>query len=234
MALEAKQVVDLGPPPAVDALVLVADRGQPGDRAVRVENEVLDQFELGRIRVLKLVDEQVAEASPNPLADVRFLSQKPHRERDEIVEVDAARAPQLALIAAVGGGDMAVEEVLGLAFEPGRSQEPVLGRADPALDRAGLERLLVQVLRLQSRLDQPQLIRRVDDREVGREADAVPVAAQQPHAEPVEGADEDSGVAADQVEGARPRISSAALLVKVTAAIRHGSIPFSATSQAIR
>ena len=79
MALEAKQVVDLGPPPAIDALVLVANRGQPGNRSVRVENEVLDQFELGRIRVLKLVDEQVAEASPNPLADVRFLSQQPHR-----------------------------------------------------------------------------------------------------------------------------------------------------------
>ena len=97
---------------------------------------------------------------------------------------------------------MTVEEVLGLAFERGRSQEPVLGRADPALDRAGLERLFVQVLRLQGRLDQPQLIRRVHDREVGLEADAVPVAAQQPHAEPVEGADENTCVAAHQIEGA--------------------------------
>ena len=167
-----------------------------------MKDEAPDQFELGRVRVLELIDEQVAKTSPNPRADLLFLAQQPHRQRDQIVEVDAARPAQFGLIPAIDRGDMAVEEVLGLALEGGGGQQPVLRRADPALDRARLKRPVVQVFRRESRLDQPQLVGSVHDREVGPQPDAVAVAAQQAHAEPVEGAHEDARVAADQVEGA--------------------------------
>ena len=198
--LEPQQVVEFGPAPAVDALVLVADRGQARNGTVRVGHQVLHQLQLGRVRVLELVDEQVAKASPDPRADLLVVAQQAYGERDQVVEVDAARTPQLGLVAAEHEGDVTVEEVLGLFLEGRRREQAVLRPADPPLDRARLEDLFVEVLGLERRLDQPQLVRRVDDREVRPQTDPVAVAPQQADAEAVEGADEDTGVAADQVE----------------------------------
>ena len=198
--LEPQQVVEFGPTPAVDALVLVADRGQARDGTVRVDHQVLHQLQLGRVRVLELVDEQVAEASPDLRADLLVVAQQAHGKRDQVVEVDAAGPPQLGLVAAEHEGDVTVEEVLGLLLEGRRREQTVLGAADPPLDRARLEDLFVEVLGLERRLDQPQLVRRVDDREVRPQTHPVAVAPQQANAEAVEGADEDIGVAADQVE----------------------------------
>ena len=83
------------PAPAVDRLIVVAD-----DRDVSAfVRQQRDQLQLQFIRVLELIDHEVAKPVSPAIAHVRMLAQQSHRERKQIVEVDGVQSFQLSLVA---------------------------------------------------------------------------------------------------------------------------------------
>ena len=99
---------DVGQPPAVDRLVVVADEEDP----VRRRGEQQGQPELGPVEVLGLVDEQVRAALAPAREDAGVALEQAQAARDEVVEVE----PALAAIAA----SYADERPRGRARRPGR------------------------------------------------------------------------------------------------------------------
>ena len=84
---ETEDTADVGEPPAVDALVVVADE----EDAIRGRRKQQGEPELRPIDILDLVDEQLAAASP-PAGEERLVGrQHVDRPQDEVVEVEAAR-----------------------------------------------------------------------------------------------------------------------------------------------
>ena len=84
--------------PREDRLIVVADHG---DVVVRLSQKA-EQLELRVVRVLELVDEDVAEARAQPRRRGGMLSQQLQREGDLIAEVDHAVAVLDARIRLVG------------------------------------------------------------------------------------------------------------------------------------
>ena len=83
---ETEHTADVGEPPAVDALVVVADE----EDAVRGRGKQQGEPELRPVDVLDLVDEQLA-AAPSPAREEGLVGRQPvDRPQDEIVEVEAA------------------------------------------------------------------------------------------------------------------------------------------------
>ena len=81
----------------VDRLVAVADDAEVG----AVAEPCSQQPELSRARVLELVDEEMAEAPALRGGEVGVAFEHVGAARDEVVEVDEAAAPLLALVLAV-------------------------------------------------------------------------------------------------------------------------------------
>jgi hypothetical protein len=95
VVLEVQDVLDVGAPPGVDRLVLVADDGHVASRS----HQVPDQLVLRAVRVLVLVDEDVLEAPAVGFADLLVAPQHLHRAQEEIVEVERVRRAQGLVIA---------------------------------------------------------------------------------------------------------------------------------------
>ena len=85
---EGVEVRERGPAPGEDRLIVVADNG---DVAVRIDQQT-QELELGVVRVLELVHEDVAIPILEAARRRRPLPQEPERERDLIAEVDDAVA----------------------------------------------------------------------------------------------------------------------------------------------
>ncbi len=168
-----------------EALRIVAD-----DREVAVlGREQLEPAVLGRVRVLVLVDEDVAEGLRVAVADLLEEREEVDRAEEEVVEVHRVGAVELALIALVDVGDGLLEEGADeLAVVVGRAQL-VLRVGDLDLHRPRREALRVDVEVVEDPLDQPPLVRRVVDRELARVAELVGVGAEHPRAGRVEGHD---------------------------------------------
>ncbi len=91
--LEGQDVAERGAAEAEDALVVVADHGQ----VPVLRGQHLEELELDEVRVLELVDEDVAEAPAELLEDGRAAPEEVDDERHLVLEVDEALRP--------GGGD---------------------------------------------------------------------------------------------------------------------------------
>ena len=78
--LEFQDVAHLGAAPAVDRLVVVADHADVRALGLGAFCEQRDQIELQAVRVLKLIDHQVAEALLPAFADLRMLREQLHRQ----------------------------------------------------------------------------------------------------------------------------------------------------------
>ena len=91
---EAQDAPHVREPPAVDGLVVVTHQEDP---VVRCREQEC-QAELARVHVLDLVDEKVRAPRPPALEERRVRLQPSERERDEVVEVDAARRRQRRLV----------------------------------------------------------------------------------------------------------------------------------------
>jgi hypothetical protein len=98
VARQAAQVLDVGAAPAVDRLVVVADRGERRARA----GELLEQAVLAGVGVLVLVDEQVAQAVLPFVEHFRVLVEQLDRQRDEVVEIDRLIRLERRRVAGVG------------------------------------------------------------------------------------------------------------------------------------
>ena len=143
------------------------------------------------VRVLVLVDEDVAERLPPALERLGEALEDLHGEHEHVVEVDGVRGVEAALVQLVGLGD-------GLIPEGRHSRRVLLGRdelvlraRDLRVDAARREALRVLPELLEACLDEPHLILVVVDREAGRVAQALRLAPQHPAARGVEGEDPD-------------------------------------------
>ena len=121
----------------MDRLVVVAGRG---DLAV-VAGEQPHQQALGEVRVLQLVDEQVAVALGHPRPHARLGAQEPEGVEQQVAEVERPALLQHAVVGGVEGGELALAVGLGAErLRPRRvvvvGDELVLEAVDAPDDRA--------------------------------------------------------------------------------------------------
>jgi hypothetical protein len=108
VALEVEDVADVGPAPAVDRLVLVADDGD----AVLAPRQQADQPVLHAVGVLELVDEHVIEAIGDLLGGRGAARDEPQRRQQEPPEVGGVGGREPLLVEPVGLADDVVEVVV--------------------------------------------------------------------------------------------------------------------------
>ena len=183
------------PAEAVDRLVRVAD----GADVPVLAGEQLQQPVLRVVRVLVLVDEDVAERLAPALERLGEALQHLDGQHQQVVEVDRVRGVQAPLVQLVRLGDGLVVERGDAARVLGRADQLVLRVRDLRVDAARDEALRVALELLQALLDEPDLVGLVVDREVRAVAEPRRLAAEDPAAGGVEGEDPDrAGDAAEQ------------------------------------
>ena len=111
VALELEDVADVGAPEGVDRLIGVADRADVPVLAA----EQLEQAVLRVVRVLVLVDEDVAERFLPALAGLREALQHLDGQHQQVVEVHRVRRVHAPLVEVVDVGDRLVVERLDAA-----------------------------------------------------------------------------------------------------------------------
>jgi hypothetical protein len=113
--LEVQDVADVGPAPAVDRLVVVADHEEvapAGFRRLRTRlrrRQQLEEDVLRVVRVLVLVDQHEAEAVAVTLQHGGMPAQQVDRLDEQVVEVERIGVPQRLLVEHVGIRDRAAE-----------------------------------------------------------------------------------------------------------------------------
>ena len=183
--LEVQDVAEFGSPPAVDGLVGVAD----DEHVVVFLGDQPREHVLRRVGVLALVDEDVAVPPGDRGPGIRLVMERPDGSEEHVVEVEAVGLAEDDLVG-VGKARVAVPVlVLSPGFRAARVLHHVLEHAHP-LDEglrlpdadvdAGVEHALAHDV---------ELLGLVGDPEVGPDAAAGPVLAQDASAQPVEGGD---------------------------------------------
>ena len=138
------------------------------------------------VRVLVLVDEDVAERLLPLLARLGEALEHVDGEEEHVVEVDGVRGEEALLVEVVDLGDGLVVEArdaLGVLL---RADERVLRVRDLGVDAARREALRVALELLEAALDEPDLVGLVVDREVRAVAEPLRLAPQDPAARRVE------------------------------------------------
>ena len=94
------QVVDIGPAPAVDRLVIIADGSELGpDTGQQLEQQVL-----AGVGVLIFIDQQVTQSVLPLFGNLRMLAEQFDRQADQVVEIDRLIGLERRLIAQVSAG----------------------------------------------------------------------------------------------------------------------------------
>src|SRR5262249_42847766 len=104
---EGEEVGGGGSAPAVDRLVVVAHDREVG---LRIAGQQPQHLELSVVRVLELVDEDVAIAGPERVELRRPLAEEAERPVDLVAEVDDAGLGEQGLVGLVEGRDLEVPE----------------------------------------------------------------------------------------------------------------------------
>ena len=158
--------------------------------------EQLQEPVLGVVRVLVLVDEDVAEGLLPLGAGLGEALEHVDREKEHVVEVDGVRGEEALLVEVVDLGDGLVVEARDAVGVLLRADERVLRARDLGVDAARREAFRVALELLEAALDEPDLVGLVVDREVGAVAEPLRLAAQDPSAGGVEGEDPEAAAAA--------------------------------------
>ena len=197
LADEVRHIANPRTAKGVDALVVVADR-QHAARRMEVgvgtdrgggpaAGEHLDPGVLQLVGVLKFVDQDVAKAPLVMLADRRVVTQHLVAAQHQLCEVNHALALALFLIELVN-----LDLLAGIVVAQRDHLRPhplLLAAGDEPLGLLGRKALVVDSKLLHQPLDRRQLVLRVEDLEALRQIGHAIVRAQEPVAQPVEGAD---------------------------------------------
>ena len=172
VALELGDVADARAAEGVDRLVRVADHAQLTrlGTGVRGRDQLADQHVLRVVRVLVLVDEDVAEPAPVVLGDVRQPLQQRDRLHDQVVEVEGVRRAQPRLVERVDLGDAALVLVRGPLGGLLGAEQLVLEVRDLRGQPAGGELLGVELQVAGDEPDEPARVVGVVDRELAAHA----------------------------------------------------------------
>ena len=203
--LELDDVADRRAAERIDRLVGVTDDAQVGHRHALSRARValgIDGFDAARrlltpgefthehvlrvVRVLVLVDEDVAEAAPVVLGHLRERLQDRHRRHDDVVEVERVRGREALLVKPVGVGDLAF--LIGLGATRGLLgvDELVLEVAHLEAEGLGRVTLRVEVEIAGDHRHEALAVGGVVDGERRLEAHVLGLAAQDAHARRVE------------------------------------------------
>ncbi len=187
VVLELHDVPDVRAPEGVDGLVRIAH----GEEVLVLFGHELQEPVLRVVRVLVLVDEDVAERGRPLLAGLGEVLEQLDGEEEHVVEVDRVRGEEPPLVEVVRVGDgLVVEGGHALAVLLGRDQVVLRGR-DLGVDAARDEALGVALELLEDGLRQADLVGLVVDREVRAVAEPRRLAAEDPAARRVEREDPD-------------------------------------------
>ena len=154
VVLELEDVADVGAAEAVDALIGVADR----EDVPVLLGEQLEQAVLGVVRVLVLVDEDVAERLLPLLAGLGEALEHVDREEEHVVEVDGVRGEEALLVEVVDLRDGLVVEARDALGVLVRADQGVLRVRDLGVDAARREALRVALELLETALHEPDLV----------------------------------------------------------------------------
>jgi hypothetical protein len=200
--LEAQDIAHFGAAPAIDRLVVVA---HTADVAVPPGQKPQPQV-LGDVGVLIFVDEDIAEPAPVLVEHVVAGLEDHHHVQQQIAEIAGVQLAQAGLI---GGVEVHAPPVIG----------PGLGRGDlvggeglvlPVVDDPGQHprgpTFVVDILGGDELFEQPDLVVCVEDGEVRFQPHQLGMAAQQFHADRVEGAEPRHPLHRFAKELAQPRL----------------------------
>ena len=186
LLLKGQDILNGGPPEAIDRLVIVTHHAE----VFVAPRQKRGQEILQVVGVLILVDEYIAELFLIIFPHVLKLLEQTDGVEDDVVKVQGVGLPQAALILHVDVGDLGQAKVpAGLAL--GQilvgQQHGVLGPGDVAQHGPGRELLVIHVQVLHGLLDDPQGVVGVIDGKGGGKAQLLDVPAQDAHAGGVEG-----------------------------------------------
>jgi hypothetical protein len=184
IGLERLDVLDLGPAPAVDGLIVVAD----GEQMVVATREQTQPGVLDGIGVLELIDQDMREASLVVMQDVRPIAQYLQRAQQQIGEVERAATDPRGFVFAIDRDHLVLREVAGLG-QVMRTQSLILLAIDEALDLARRPARFVDLQFLEQALDESKLIVGVEDLELLGQTRILPVCAQKAMRQTMEGTD---------------------------------------------
>ncbi len=148
-----------------------------------------DQNVLDMVRILILINQDVAPAPLVLFQDIGVLLEELHGVSQQIVEVEGPVGQELFLITGIHRRDGLGPEAIGLLPVLFGADEFVLGAADGLEDEPWLIALLVQVQFRQALPDYSQLIRRIVNEKIAREPQLLSFPAEDPNANRVEGPD---------------------------------------------
>ena len=184
--LELQDVLDLGTPPGIDALVVVADAAD----VLFFLRQQAEPVILHQVGVLVLVHQDVAEGAVVVRQHFRVALQKVGGEQQEVAEIGRVQRAQPVLVGAVQSERPAVGEV---ALLVGRhlagAEAAVLPFLDLRHQRVRRPALRVHLGGVHDLLEQPHLVVGIEDREIALQAHPLGVAPQHPGRERVEGAE---------------------------------------------
>ena len=215
--LEAQDVFDVRAAPGVDRLIVVADTAQIAvGLSEQPEKQILDD-----VRVLILVDQDVAEAPAECGEHVGVFAQQTQRLEQEIAEIHRIERFQPFLIVLIQRGAFAAGEPRRLTrWHALRIDPAILPSIDQICERSRRPAFVVQIFRLQKLLEQPQLVVGIENGEIRPQTHELSMHPQDLGADRMERAEPRHRLLGARGDApTRWRISRAALLVKVTARI---------------
>ena len=186
VALEVEDVPQVRPAEAIDRLVGIADDAE----VVVGVGEEPEEAVLGGVRVLVLVDQDVAPEPSVVGEDLRVLGPEADGQGEEVVEVERPRPLEPRLVALVDARHLELARASGGGPDVVGALEPVLGATHPVDDGGGGRDPLVEGELAAELPHQGEPVGLVVDDEVPRVAQVVDVRAQDARAGGVERGDE--------------------------------------------
>lgn len=180
--LEVQNIRNVGAAPTVNRLVTVSHDAN----MMMLVRQHAAQHVLRPVRILVLVDMDIFEFVLIKIEHLRLFLEQLDRRHNKIVEIKRVIALEPLLVLRIDLRYDALEVVADVLLKPLRREQLVLRAADGRLDGAGLEFFSIKIQVLHAAPDDRELVSRVQDGEVRREADALDVPAQDAHAHGVE------------------------------------------------